>query len=435
MAKYTPHTENDVSEMLSVLGKENIDELFEDVPGNIRLKSLNMDGGLSQFSVMEYMKKLAGMNKRFYVVLRGAGAYDHYIPPVVTSLVSRGEFLTAYTPYQAEISQGVLQSIFEYQTLMCRLTGMDVSNASVYDGASAAAEAMTMCCDKKKKVMLLGAINPMYIETIKTYAHASGIEVECVGDKEGLIDFEKAGQKIDETYAAVFSQSPNYYGLIEDSERVAALAGSVKARFVYIFNPVAAMLLKTPAESGADIAVGEGQPLGIPMNFGGPYLGIMTCKNEMIRRLPGRIVGETTDHEGRRAYVLTMQAREQHIRREKATSSVCSNEALCALTATIYLSAMGSEFKNVAKQCATKAHYLLKGLENTGRFRRVYKGEFFHEFVTESDASPDDINAALQAEGILGGLKTEDGKMLWCVTEKPAVKELDKVIAIAGGVR
>lgn len=434
MAKYTPHTENDLKEMLDVIGIKELKDLYADVPKSIMLKDLNMDKGMSQFEVLKYMKELASLNVKFKTILRGAGAYDHYIPSVVTALASREEFVTAYTPYQAEISQGVLQSIFEYQTLMCNLTGMDVSNASVYDGASAAAEAMTMCCDKKKKVMLLGAINPMTVNTVKTYAHASGVEVVCVSDKNGLIDFEKAEGMLDGSFAAVFAQSPNYFGLIEDMDKVSQITTNVAAKFVYIFNPVSAMLLKTPADCGADIAVGEGQPLGLPLNFGGPYLGIMTCKNSMIRRLPGRIVGQTVDKDGKRSFVLTMQAREQHIRREKATSSVCSNEALCALTATIYLSAMGSEFKNVANQCATKSHYLLSGLESTGKFKRAYEGEFFHEFVTESDINPDIINKNLQKQGILGGLKLDDRRMLWCVTEKPNKADLDKVIAIAGGM-
>lgn len=434
MAVYTPHTEADVKKMLETIGVSDIDGLFADVPRKIKAKKLAIGEGLTQFEAYDKLKALADKNVRFDTVLRGAGAYDHYIPPVVTALASREEFVTAYTPYQAEISQGILQSIFEYQTLMCRLTGMDVSNASLYDVTSAAGEAVTMCCDKKKKVMVLGEINPQILETMGSYAHASGVEIVKVGSVGGLCDLEKAREMLDDSYAAVFAQCPNYLGLIEDMDAVAEAAHAVKAKMVYIFSPFAAALLKTPYDCGADVAIGEGQSLGMPLSFGGPYLGIMTCRKEMVRRLPGRIVGETTDHDGKRAFVLTMQAREQHIRREKATSSVCSNEALCALTATIYLTAMGSTFAEAAEQCATKAHYLMNGLVKMGKFERVYKGEFFDEFVVRTELDVNKFNKLLAKEGILGGLKLNKNEMLWCVTEKASKEALDKVISIAEGM-
>ncbi|MEG1711121.1 MAG: aminomethyl-transferring glycine dehydrogenase subunit GcvPA [Clostridia bacterium] len=433
MSVYTPHTDADVKKMLETIGVKDIDSLFADVPVKIKAKQLKLDEGLSQFEVLDRLREIAKKNLCFSTILRGAGAYDHFIPPVVTALANREEFVTAYTPYQAEISQGILQSIFEYQSLMCNLTGMEISNASLYDGTSAAAEAMTMCCDKKRKVALVGEINPQTIETIKTYAHASGVEVVVVKSNKGLADIKKLEKQLDGTFAAVFAQSPNYLGLIEDMDAIAQAAHTANAKMVYIFSPFAAALLKTPYDSGADIAVGEGQPLGMALSFGGPYLGIMTCRKELLRRLPGRIVGETTDHNGNRAFVLTMQAREQHIRREKATSSVCSNEALCALTAGIYLTAMGTSFIEAANECATKSHYLCDKLVATGKFEKAYKGEYFDEFTLKTNLDIDEFNKKLESEGILGGLKLNDNEMLWCVTEKPTKAVLDRVIEIAEG--
>ncbi|MDD4291569.1 MAG: aminomethyl-transferring glycine dehydrogenase subunit GcvPA [Clostridia bacterium] len=432
MAKYTPHTSEDVRDMLQRVGVESVKDLFNDVDKSIRrTEPLNIPEGVSQFEAYNKFKSMAKKNVVIDTILRGAGSYDHFIPPTLPALVNRSEFLTAYTPYQPEISQGILQSIFEYQSYMCMLTGMDISNASVYDGATACAEAMHMCCDKKRKMIIAGAVNPQYTAVIETYATAGDFEIVCVPEgSNGKIDLCALENAIDDTVAGVYAQSPNYFGLIEDMKAVGALTSERKVKFVYIFNPVAAALLPTAAADGADIAVGEGQPLGISMGFGGPYLGIMTCKTAMQRRMPGRIVGETVDNRGNKAYVLTLQAREQHIRREKALSSICSNEAHCALTATVYLSLMGKEFINVAKQSVSKAHYFMERLTAIDGFTLKYKGEFFHEFVTECKLNVAKLNKRLLKEGCLGGLELDERTLLWCVTEKPSIEQLDTVIKV-----
>lgn len=433
MSKYTPHTKEDIKKMLDTVNVRDVKELFGDVPDKIRLKKgLNIEKGKSQPEVMDKMRALSAKNKVFRTVLRGAGSYDHYIPSCVNALSSRSEFVTAYTPYQPEISQGILQGIFEYQTMMTRLTGMDICNASHYDVGTAAAEAVIMCAEKRKKVVIAGAVNAQTVEVIKTYCNAVDLDVVTVPHK-GLVDLDLLSASCDADTACVVAQSPNYFGLIEDMDRIAEIAKEKQAKFIYIFNPFSAALLKTPADSGADIAVGEGQPLGLPMNFGGPYLGILTCKQALSRRMPGRIVGETVDKEGRRSFVLTLQAREQHIRREKALSSICSNQAHCALTATIYLSTMGDEFVEAARQCVSKAHYLADGLMKTGKVKLCYKSEFFHEFLVECKFDVDKFNKKLASKGILGGLKIESNKMLWCVTEKASKETLDTVINLAGG--
>lgn len=425
MSKYTPHTEEEIAKMLGVVGVKSLDELYKDVPRDIFLKSLDLPEGKSQYAVEKLMRERADKNVIYDTVLCGGGIYDHIIPSCVNALAGRAEFVTAYTPYQAEIAQGVLQGIFEFQTLMCRLTGMDVSNASMYDGAQAAAEAVVMCCDRKKKALVLGRVNPQYMAVMRTYCRSHNLEIEVVSASDGLIDVNKAASAIDDATACVVAQSPNYFGLVEDMKAVGALAKNNNIKFVYIFNPIAAAILPTPEECGADVAVGEGQPLGLPMAYGGATVGILTCSKALMRRMPGRVVGQTDDAKGNRCFVLTMQAREQHIRREKALSSICSNQALNALIATIYLATVGKEgLKQIARQCVDKAHYLASELVNAGA-KLKFGGEFFHEFVVEGDSSK--WNRLLAAEGILGGLPAPDGS-LWCVTEKADKKDLDLVV-------
>ena len=377
------------------------------------------------------MEDLAGKNRVFRTIFRGAGAYRHYIPAAVTSIISKENFLTAYTPYQAEVSQGILQSIFEYQTMICDLTGMDASNASVYDGASAAAEGVAMCRERKRaKALISGATSPYVIQTIQTYCHGNGMEMEVIPEKDGKTDWEKLKARLDSGTACVYIQHPNFYGNLEDAKEIGELTHEAGAKFVMGVNPISLGMLKTPAEYGADVAVGEGQPLGLPLAFGGPYIGFMACTDKMMRKLPGRIVGQTKDRNGKTGYVLTLQAREQHIRREKASSNICSNQALCALAVTVYLSSMGNEgLREAALQSASKAHYLSKELETIG-YHTENQGTFFHEFVTTSKVSAKETLDALEAQGILGGYPLDEHRILWCCTEVNTKEEMDDVIRI-----
>ena len=432
MGNYLSHNEEDIRIMLDKIGIESEEALYAAVPEGLMLKDLpDLPEGLSEMEVQKEMKKLAGKNKVYDTVLLGAGAYKHYIPAIVSEVIAKERFLTAYTPYQAEISQGILQSIFEYQTMICELTGMDVANASVYDGASAAAEAAAMCRDRKRsRVLVSAAAHPDTIAVMKTYAWAAGSELTLIPEKDGVTDLEALDSLIDDKTAAVLIQQPNFFGLIEDAEKTGEIARASKAKFIMSVNPISAALLKTPAECGADIAVGEGQPLGMPLSFGGPYLGFMAAQAGMMRKLPGRIVGETTDEQGRRAFVLTLQAREQHIKRETAGSNICSNEALCAMAASVYMAAMGKEgVKQAAIQSASKAHYFAEELGKAG-FARAHAGEFFHEFVTKVPCGADQALAALDDAGILGGLKLSEDEILWCVTELVSKAELDLAVSV-----
>ena len=428
---YIPSTPEQRQEMLRAVGAESWRELYRDVPQDMLLdRPLDLPEGMSELELTRAMNAIAAKNRVFPTVLRGAGAYDHYIPAVVRSIPAKEEFLTAYTPYQAEMSQGVLQSIFEYQTMICELTGMDVANASVYDGATAAAEAAAMCRDRKRRVTLISAAaHPDTINTVRTYCYGTGDELRIVPAKDGKTNPEALRDMLTPEVASFYLQQPNFYGLFEDADALGALVHESGALFVMGCNPIALGIMKTPRASGADVAVGEGQPLGLPMGFGGPYLGFMAATAKLMRRLPGRIVGETVDSKGERAYVLSLQAREQHIRREKASSNICSNEALCALTAAVYLSVMGPEgLAEAARQSMAKAHYLCKALCAIEGVERVYSGDFFHEFVTALPRR-DEVLRALEDAGILGGLPVEDG-VLWCATEKVSRAELDKAAAI-----
>ncbi|MDR2939608.1 MAG: aminomethyl-transferring glycine dehydrogenase subunit GcvPA [Clostridiales bacterium] len=434
MGNYLPSTKAQQQEMLEAIGLSSLDGLYADIPQSIRLsRPLNIPGGKAELEVLRTMKSLANKNKTFGTIFRGAGAYRHYIPSIVKSVVSKEVFVTAYTPYQAEISQGLLQSIFEYQTMVCELTGMDVSNASVYDGATAAAEAVSMCrSNKRKKALVSATAHPDVIETIKAYCWAAGTDVELIPELGGATDLSALEALVDESVSCVYLQQPNYFGVIEGAENASKIAHEKGAKFIMGINPIAAAILKTPGECNADIAVGEGQPLGLPLSFGGPYLGFMASTNELMRKLPGRIVGEAKDRNGRRAFVLTLQAREQHIRREKAGSNVCSNQALCAMAASVYMSAMGpSGLCGAAGQSMAKAHYLAGGLEKIGH-KRKHSGEFFHEFVTVAPYGEEKISQMLQmleANGILGGLQLNGG-VLWCCTEINTKEEMDFLVSL-----
>ena len=432
MGSYIPSTREERLSMLESIGMHSFDELYTDIPEKLRFKDgLSLPSGLSELEVSQKMEEIAEKNTQFTHIFRGAGSYHHYIPAIVKQVTSKEEFITAYTPYQAEISQGLLQSIFEYQTMICELTGMDVSNASVYDGATAAAEAAAMCRDRKRGTICVSAsVDPKILSVIRTYCFGSGAPLVVLPEKEGLTDLESWNSMDTSSIACLIIQTPNYYGLVEDGAAIADAVHASGAKLIANCNPIALGLLETPGEFGADIAVGEGQPLGLPMGFGGPYLGFMASTKDMMRKLPGRIVGQTTDVDGKRAYVLTLQAREQHIRREKASSNICSNEALCAMTAAVYLSAMGSAgLEKVASSCMANARYLLEGLTALG-FTRKYTGEFFHEFVTICPCDATVLSEKLAAHGYLSGLVTGQKEMLWCTTEMNTRSEIDGLLAV-----
>lgn len=430
MGSYLPNTKQEQQAMLEAIGFDSFDGLFAQIPEAVRQKELNLPPGISEMEAMAEMERIAEKNKVFRQIFRGAGAYDHYIPAIVGSVTGKEEFVTAYTPYQAEISQGLLQSIFEYQTMICELTGMDVSNASVYDGATAAAEAAAMCRERKRQVVLVsGAADPQVIRVIKTYCYGSGAKMRIVPEKDGTVDEEALRDALGEDSACFYLQQPNFYGILEDAEKLGEIVHEAGAKYIMGCNPIALALMKTPAECGADVAVGEGQPLGLGLSFGGPYLGFMAATAKMGRKLPGRIVGETVDRDGKRAYVLTLQAREQHIRREKAGSNICSNQALCALTAGVYMAAMGEEgMRQAAELCLSKAHYLKDCLEQAG-LKQKYDKPFFHEFVTVCETEAEEILEALEKRGILGGLPLNSHEILWCATEKNTRDAIEETAA------
>lgn len=436
MGNYIPSTPQERQEMLEAIGFQDINELYQAVPDSIHLKEpLNIPKGLSEMEVRAKMTAMSQKNVVYPYVLRGAGAYDHYIPAIVGSVTSKEEFSTTYTPYQAEISQGILQSIFEYQTMISELTGMDVSNASVYDGASAAAEGCMMFLDRRHdRVLVSETTHPEVLETIRTYCWGRNVEFVTVPSKDGLTDQKKLKELLNERTACLYLQQPNFFGLIEDAEALASVAHEAGAKVVMGVYPISLGMLKTPAEYGADVAVGEGQPLGMPLSFGGPYLGFMCAKKEQARNLPGRIVGQTKDSNGKRAFVLTLQAREQHIRREKAGSNVCSNQALCAMTAAVYMGAMGKKgLQQAAELSYQKAHYFEQQLTKLPGFSRVHQGAYFNEFVTTCPIPVKKLEKKLHDRGILSGLPVDDN-MLWCVTEKLSKAALDDIVKTIGEV-
>lgn len=432
MGSYVPNTAEEQLAMLREIGFSSIDDLFRDVPEEVKLKGeLHLPEGLSEMEVRRKMQSVAGKNKIFPTIFRGAGAYRHYIPAIVNSVISKENLQTAYTPYQAEISQGILQSIFEYQTMICDLTGMDVSNASVYDGASAAAEGVAMCRERKRsKAFVSAAVLPYARETVQTYCYGNGMEVEIIPEKDGVTDVQWLKEHLDETTACVLIQHPNYYGNLEPAEEICETVHDAGAKFVMSVNPISLAVVKTPGEYGADVAVGDGQPLGLPLAFGGPYLGFMACTHAMMRKLPGRIVGQTKDKNGKTGYVLTLQAREQHIRREKASSNICSNQALCALAVGVYLAAMGNEgLEKAASSSMSKAHYFAGELEKAG-LKLENRTAFFHEFVTVSDKPAEKLLQALEEQDILGGWPLDEHRILWCCTEMNTKEEMDEAVRI-----
>ncbi|UCG34922.1 MAG: aminomethyl-transferring glycine dehydrogenase subunit GcvPA [Candidatus Omnitrophota bacterium] len=437
---YILNTNEEIKQMLKAIGVDSVEELYSALPPEIKLKeSLNLPSGLSEFDVKKKVTALSERNKPLekYNSFLGAGCYDHYIPAAVSFILSRSQFLTAYTPYQSECSQGILQAIYEYQSYICLLTGMDVSNASLFDGASALAEAvlMTLRISRKKRVVISSTIHPEYKETLKTYLSGFDFMIEeFVPKSDGFFDLEKLRDTLRNDVGCVAFQSPNFLGLIEDAEKLSELAKKVQALTVMVTNPLSLAILKDPARSGVDIVCGDGQPLGGSLNFGGPSLGFIATKNENTRQMPGRIVGKTEDKKGDIAYCLTLQTREQHIRREKATSNICSNQSLNAIGAAVYLSLIGSEgLKEVALNSFRNTQYLYQRLKEVRGVKIPFEPRFFNEFVWEVENAPKIMNAFYDKNIIAGYFLGESfpqykNSILSCCTEKKKKSEIDEMV-------
>lgn len=437
---YRPNTPKDREEMLKTIGVQSIEELFSDIPPALRFKGdMKLPPALSEFEVSKLLRELAGKNTaQDLVIFAGAGAYDHYVPAVVRHVLGRSEFYTAYTPYQPEVSQAVLQSIFEYQTMICELTGMDAANASMYDGASAAAESVTIAAGLTRRSVALVSrtVHPETRIVTETYAKGHGITVKEVPFENGVTSVKELENLLSGDVACVVIQQPNFFGNIEPVDEISKKVQEAGATLIVQVNPLSLGVLRPPAEYGAEIVVGEGQALGNPLAFGGPYLGILAVKNKYLRRMPGRLVGETVDNRGQRGFVLTLQTREQHIRRERATSNICSNEALNALAATVYLTWLGKEgIRELAEHCVAKAHYLAERISGLKGYELAWNTPFFNEFAVKCPVDPEKIVKSLVSKKILAGYplgraypELKD-HLLIAVTEKRTKKEMDDLLA------
>jgi len=437
MSHYIPNTEKDREEMLRRIGVSSFKDLLKDIPEEAFYKGrLDLPGPLSELEVEEEIKRLASENISNLKIFAGGGIYDHFIPAVIDQILLRSEFYTSYTPYQAEVSQGTLQTMFEYQSMICELTGMEVANASMYDGASAIAEAALMALrikQERNKILVASNINPFYKDVLLTYAHGQKTPVEFIDYKnDGTIDLEQLKSKIDEDTAGFIFQHPNFWGILEDPFEISKIVKEAGAILIVSVNPISLGILAPPGEYDADIVVGEGQPLGLPVSFGGPLLGIFASRLEYIRNMPGRISGMTEDVEGNRGFVMTLQTREQHIRRERATSNICSNQQLCATAAAIYMSLLGKEgIREVAEQSFYKAHYLKELLEKIDGLRFPFSGHFFNEFVVELPIPAKKIVDDMLKYNILAGIALDqfgypENYLLVSVTEKRRREELEE---------
>ena len=440
MSSFIPHTEEEQKQMLQEAGVSSIKELFAPIPDEILLKSdLNLPEGVTELELTQEIDKLSRNISALpdYVSFLGGGSYDHFIPAVVDHIASRSEFYTSYTPYQPEASQGILQVLFEYQTLICQLTGMDVSNASLYDGATSLAEALnlTHAINGKSNMLISSTVHPEYREVVNTYFANSPLSISPLRQKDGRTDIEHLNECLGENTGAVAIQHPNYFGCLEDMEVLDKLVHNAGALLVIVVDPISLGLLKPPSEFHADIVVGEGQGLGSPPAFGGATLGIFACRKEYMRKIPGRIVGQTVDKQGKRGFVLTLQTREQHIRREKATSNICTNQTLHALKATVYLSYMGKAgIGEIAENCLKKAHYAAEQINQLPGWKLKFTAPFFKEFVVEAPHPVEKINNYLLSHNILGGLSLDKfypelkNCLLFCVTEKRTKEEIDRLV-------
>lgn len=430
---YFPHTEDDIKSMLERIGVVSLDDLYSDVPDKFIYRGeYDLPDAMSEQQVRSFFESLDKKDLHLKV-FAGAGAYDHYTPSVIPYICSRSEFLTAYTPYQAEISQGTLRYIFEYQSMICALTGMDVSNASMYDGPTAAAEAMMMavaCTKRKTRVLLSETLLPHVRKVVETYAKFHNVQLGYISMKDGQTGLESMKEELAKgDVAGVIVPSLNRFGIVEDLTGFAEAVHEAKAIAVEYCDPSALAVVRTPGEWDFDIAVGDGQSLGIPMCFGGPYVGFMACRKDYVRKMPGRIVGQTQDADGKRCFVLTLQAREQHIRREKATSNICSNQSLMALYVTVYMSLMGKEgLAKVNSLSSAGAHYLYEELLKTGKFEPVFDKPFLKEFVLKPLVPVEKLQQKLLDEGFFGALATEEGYVSFCVTEKRTRAEVDSLV-------
>jgi len=443
---YIPNTDEDRSKMLSAIGEKDIESLFRDIPEASKSRSLpDIPEALDEISLVREMKTLSDKNTSLPCAISflGGGAYNHFIPSVVRHITSRSEFYTAYTPYQAEMSQGLLQAIYEYQTMVCNLTGMDVSSASHYDGGTALAEAAVLSCNHtgRREVLVSEAVNPNYREVLKTYSLGGKFSVVEIGIKNGVTDTDKLRSAISEKTACVILQLPNFFGCLEEMSDIERTVHSKGALFVTSVDPISLGILASPREYRADVVVAEGQSLGNGLNFGGPYLGIFAVRKELVRLLPGRVVGLTQDHDGKRGFVLTLQAREQHIRREKAASNICSNQAMCALAAAVYLSCVGEKgLRSIAGACLSAASYAKKRISSLKGYSIPFSSATFKEFVVKTPVSPEKINKKLFDEGIIGGFdlgreyKSLEGHMLFCFTEMNTKADIDRLISVLSDV-
>lgn len=445
---YIPSTREDEEKMLKACKVNSIDDLFSDIPDNLKLKrDLELEESKSELEVATIVKNIADKNisTEELTCFLGAGAYDHYVPSIIKHITSRSEFYTAYTPYQAEISQGTLQSIFEFQSMIAEITKMDIANASMYDGATAAVEGCLLAISKtrRKKVVVGKTVHPETRQILKAYLQFNNCEVvEVDYDRElGMTDLNRLKEVVDEDTACVLLQNPNFFGVIEDVDEVGQIAHAKKAMYVLSVNPITLSVLKSPGEVGADVAVGDAQPLGNSLNYGGPYVGFLAIKSGLIRKMPGRVVGQTVDRNGNRCYCLTLQTREQHVRREKATSNICSNQGLCALNSAIYMATMDKKgYEEVAIQNMQKSHYAVKKVSEGGKFTPLFKGKFFNEFVIKSPVEIEELNKKLLENNILGGYDLGknypelSGCTMLCVTEKRSVDEINKLIGIMEGM-
>lgn len=431
--QYMPHSEEDIKVMLEKVGVETLDDLYSDIPEEVIYREeYDIPSTMSEIELREHFKTLGSKNKPMKV-FAGGGVYDHYSPSVIPHLLSRSEFYTAYTPYQPEISQGTLQYIFEYQSMITELTGMEATNASMYDGATSAAETMFMLVAssrKKNRVLISSTVSDHVRKVVGTYTKFHGIEMTELPEKDGVTDLESLYAELEKgDVAGVMLPTPNKYGIIEDFTGVAEKVQGNKAYFAIYADPSTLAVLKTPGEWGADVACGDGQTLGMPLSFGGPYLGFISCSKGMLRKMPGRIVGATKDIDGKRGFVLTLQAREQHIRREKATSNICSNQSLMALYATIYVALMGDKgLKEVNKLSCDGAHYLYEKLLATGKFHKVFDKPFLKEFVVKTDLDIEKVNKYLADNGFMGGIPLGNGLVEFAVTEKRTKEEIDRLV-------
>ncbi len=444
MANYIPTTPAEVQEMLGAIGVQTIEDLFAEIPPELRLQGdLNLPQGMSEPEMIRKVTRLSKSNDTVddKVCFLGGGAYDHIIPAAIDHLLLRGDFFTAYTPYQPEVSQGTLQCIYEFQSLICGLTGMDQANASMYEGATAAVEAINMATaqTRRNRVLVLQTVNPEYRRVINAINTPLGAEIVSVPFEDGVVDPAKVQELLNDQVAAVVMQYPNFLGCIEDIEKIAEVAHNAGAIAIVVANPIALGLLESPGKLGADIVCGEGQPLGLPLSFGGPYVGFLASKKALLRRMPGRIVGKTSDIDGKTGYVLTLQAREQHIRREKASSNICSNQALMALNATIYMSLMGREgIREVASQCFQKAHYMKRELAKVEGVTFPFTGSFFHELVVKMPNARK-VLGKMAKQGIFAGIPLDNwfaslkDCVLVAVTEKRSKDEIDNYCNLLGG--